>query len=78
MNNKQIITFVNTAYGVRLGLAPAEQSCIQQQNIKPAEENATIQEVKAPHSKGEFSKYGGQLWSISTISTFVYTFLWII
>lgn len=37
MNNKQIITFVNTAYGVRLGLAAAEQSCIQQWNIKPAE-----------------------------------------
>lgn len=30
MNNKQIITFVNTAYGERLGLAAAEQSCIQQ------------------------------------------------
>lgn len=28
MNNKQIITFVNTAYVARPGLAAAEQSCI--------------------------------------------------
>lgn len=28
MNNKQIITFVNSAYVARLGLAAAEQCCI--------------------------------------------------